>query len=54
MIDPKPQLSTAAIKSNIEYYESICRRHREGYKLARKDLIKWQKQLAQTQSPAVA
>ena len=45
MIDPKPQLSAAAIKSNIEYYKSICLKYRQGYKDARRELNKWTERL---------
>ena len=45
MIDPKPQLSAAAISSNIEYYRSICHKYREGYKDAKKELDKWEQAL---------
>ena len=45
MIDPKPQLSAAAIKSNIEYYKSICDKYRQGYKDAKKELTKWEQRL---------
>jgi hypothetical protein len=43
--DPKPELSAAAIKSNIEYYKSICNKYREGYKTAKQDLKKWEQRL---------
>ena len=45
MIDPKPQLSAAAVKSNIEYYKSICDKYRQGYKDAKKELNKWTQRL---------
>ena len=45
MIDPKPNLSAAAIKSNIEYYKSICYKHREAYKEAKQELTKWEERL---------
>ena len=44
-IDPKPQLSARAIESNIEYYKSKCVKYREGYKDARRELLKWEKRL---------
>jgi hypothetical protein len=43
--DPKPQLSQAAIKSNIEYYKSICDKYRQGYKDAKQELKKWELRL---------
>ena len=43
--DPKPKLSQAAIKSNIEYYKSRCDKYRQGYKDAKKDLKKWEERL---------
>ena len=43
--DPKPKLSAAAIKSNIEYYQSICNKYREGYKDAKQELKKWEERL---------
>jgi len=43
--DPKPNLSTAAIKANIEYYSSICRKYRQGYKDAKEQLDKWTQRL---------
>jgi len=45
MIDPKPNLSAAAIKSNIEYYKNICDKYRLGYKDAKKELNKWKQRL---------
>lgn len=42
MIDPKPQLSAAAINSNIQYYKSICSKYRAGYKDAKQQLTKWE------------
>lgn len=43
--DPKPNLSRAAIEANIEYYQSICLKYRQGYKEARQDLKKWKERL---------
>jgi hypothetical protein len=45
MIDPKPQLSRAAIESNIEYYKSICLKYQSGYRDAREQLAKWEQRL---------
>lgn len=45
MIDPKPNLSRAAILSNIEYYKSICVKYRQGYKDAKQELNKWTQRL---------
>ncbi|CAB5225995.1 hypothetical protein UFOVP758_40 [uncultured Caudovirales phage] len=45
MTDPKPNLSRAAILSNIEYYKSICAKYREGYKEAKQQMAKWEEQL---------
>ena len=45
VIDPKPQLGPAAIKSNIEYYKSICDKYRQGYKDAKQELKKWEQRL---------
>jgi hypothetical protein len=45
MTDPKPQLGAAAIRSNIEYYKSICDKYRNGYKDAKKELKKWELRL---------
>lgn len=44
-IDPKPNLSAAAIKSNIEYYKSICLKYRQGYKTAKQEQKKWEEKL---------
>jgi hypothetical protein len=48
-IDPKPNLSRAAIEANIEYYQSICLKYRQGYKEARQDLKKWKERLNELQ-----
>lgn len=45
MIDPKPQLSAAAIKSNILYYKSICAKYQQGYLEAQEELTKWEQRL---------
>ena len=45
MIDPKPQLSRAAIEANIEYYKSICEKHRLAHLEALEQLIKWETKL---------
>jgi prefoldin subunit 5 len=45
MIDPKPNLSRAAIEANIEYYKSRCDKYRQGYKEAKQDLKKWEQRL---------
>jgi len=43
--DPKPNLSRAAIEANIEYYKSICRKYRTGYRDAKEQLQKWEQRL---------
>lgn len=45
MIDPKPNLSAAAIKSNCEYYQSLCEQYRQKHQEALQELIKWEQQL---------
>ena len=45
MIDPKPNLSRAAIKSNIDYYKSICAKYETGYRDAKEQLEKWTQRL---------
>jgi hypothetical protein len=45
MIDPKPNLSRAAIEANIEYYKSICSKYRTGYRDAKEQLQKWEQRL---------
>jgi transcription elongation GreA/GreB family factor len=45
MIDPKPNLSRAAIEANIEYYKSICAKYQSGYRDAKEQLEKWEQRL---------
>ena len=45
MIDPKPQLSRAAIESNIEYYKSICSKYETGFRDAKEQLERWEQRL---------
>ena len=45
MIDPKPNLSRAAIESNIEYYKSICSKYQTGYRDALEQLERWKQRL---------
>lgn len=45
MTDPKPNLSQAAIKSNIVYWQAICLKYRLAQEDSEKELAKWEQQL---------
>jgi hypothetical protein len=45
MIDPKPELSRAAIEANCEYYRSQCEQLRLAHQRALEELIKWETKL---------
>jgi hypothetical protein len=45
MTDPKPQLGTAAMQANIEYWRHRCEQERTQYYHALEQLIQWETKL---------